>query len=95
MLGHGHDDGRHKVQLRDMKPLDVFQQTVDLVLPHDVRGDPSRYGDGAEIAQRQAMVERNGTQPPRVFGHQLFRAKVGIKAHHKICLNAVCDNAIM
>lgn len=83
MLGHGHDDGRHKVQLRDTKPLDVFQHTVDLVLLHDVRGDPSRDGDGAEIAQCQAVVEWNGAQPPGIFGRQLFHAEVGIKPHHE------------
>lgn len=95
MLGHGDDDGRHKVQLRDTKLLDVFQHPVDLVLRHDVRGHPSRDGDGAKIAQCQTVVKWNGAQPPRVLGRQLFRAEAGIKAHHELCLNAVCEDTMM
>lgn len=83
------------MQLCDTKLLDVFQHTVDLVLPHDVRGDPSRDGDGAKIAQCQAVVEWNSAQPAGIFGRQLFRAEVRIKAHHEICLNAVCEDTIM
>lgn len=39
------------MQFRDTEPLDALQQTGNFILSHDIRRDPPRHGDGAEVDQ--------------------------------------------